>query len=59
MVFLAISLGKVPSIWAPLALAGLWPLRWLLHRVFDRVGYGELLVLLGLGGLLAGDTHSC
>ncbi len=51
--FLALAGGKVPTMWAVL-LVLLIPLRHLLHRVFDRVGHGELLVLFGfllaLGG---------
>ena len=53
VVFLAVSSGKVPSAWA-LALLLLVPIRPVLHRLLDRVGHGELLVLYGfllaLGG---------
>lgn len=53
VVFLAISVGKVPSIWA-LSIVLLLPLRPVLHMILQRVGHGELLVLYGfllaLGG---------
>ncbi|MGI9538088.1 MAG: cation:proton antiporter [Desulfocapsaceae bacterium] len=47
VVFLAISTGKVPSIWA-LALIGLIPLRRVLMRLMTRAGHGELMILYGL-----------
>ena len=47
VVFLAIAVGKWPSVWA-LAVLLLIPLRPLLSAVLDRVGHGELLVLCGL-----------
>jgi len=46
VVFIAISAGKVPSLWA-LLLFGLIPLRPLLLKVLERAGHGELLILLG------------
>ncbi len=53
VIFLAVSVGKVPSLWA-LALFLLIPLRRLLYQLLQRVGHGELLVLYGfllaLGG---------
>ena len=53
VVFLALSAGKMPTVWA-LALLLLIPVRPLLFWVLGRVGHGELLVLygllLGLGG---------
>lgn len=53
VVFLAISTGKWPTIWA-LLIVLLIPLRHLLHQLLQRVGHGELLVLYGfllaLGG---------
>lgn len=53
VVFLAVSAGKIPSLWALLLLL-LIPLRPLLHLLLARVGHGELLVLYGfllaLGG---------
>jgi len=53
VVFLALSAGKVPSIWA-LSLLLLIPLRPALYQLLQRIGHGELLVLFGfllaLGG---------
>lgn len=53
VLFIVASSGKLPSIWA-LLLFALIPLRPLLLRVLDRVGHGELLVLLGWTTPLAG-----
>ncbi|MBF0143939.1 MAG: cation:proton antiporter [Magnetococcales bacterium] len=47
VIFLTVSLGKIPSIWA-LALFGLIFLRPVLGYLFDRVGHGELLPMFGL-----------
>ena len=51
--FLAVSTGKMPSLWA-LLLFLLLPLRPLLHVLLQRIGHDELLVLYGfllaLGG---------
>ena len=44
--FLAISTGKWPSAWA-LLIVLLFPLRPILHKLLQRVGHGELLVLYG------------
>jgi len=44
--FLAVSTGKWPSAWA-LMIVLLIPLRPILHRLLQRVGHGELLVLYG------------
>jgi len=52
--FLVASTGKLPSPWAVLLLALLWPGRWLLWRVLDRTGHGELLVLFGLAVAVGG-----
>ncbi|MFT4712722.1 MAG: putative Kef-type K+ transport protein [Candidatus Azotimanducaceae bacterium] len=53
VVFLAISAGKWPSLWAILVVL-LIPLRVVLQQLLSRVGHGELLVLYGfllaLGG---------
>ncbi len=51
--FLAISAGKVPSIWA-FGLLLLFPMRHLLQRVLDHTGHGELLVLYGIVLALGG-----
>jgi glutathione-regulated potassium-efflux system ancillary protein KefC len=47
VIFLTVSLGKIPSVWA-LALFGLIFLRPVLGYLFDRVGHGELLPMFGL-----------
>ena len=53
VVFIAISAGKTPSLWAFLLLA-LIPLRPFLLKLLERAGHGELLILMGwilpLGG---------
>ncbi|MDJ0738813.1 MAG: cation:proton antiporter [Gammaproteobacteria bacterium] len=53
VIFIAVSAGKMPSVWA-LALLALIPARPLLLALLDRVGHGELLVLLGWATPLAG-----
>ena len=53
VIFIAASAGKVPSVWA-LLLLGLIPLRPLLLLILDKVGHGELLILLGWIMPLAG-----
>ncbi|MFK5913024.1 MAG: cation:proton antiporter [Woeseiaceae bacterium] len=53
VIFLAVSAGKVPSIWA-LLLFLLIPLRPLFHNILQRTGHGELLVLYGLVLALGG-----
>jgi predicted Kef-type K+ transport protein len=47
VLFLALSTGKVPSIWA-LGLFALIPLRPVLMNFMTRVGHGELMMLYGL-----------
>ncbi len=47
VIFLAVSIGKLPSPWA-LALFLLIPARPLFHLLLQRIGHGELLVLYGL-----------
>ena len=53
VVFLAVSVGKIPSLWA-FTIVLLLPLRPVLHVILQRIGHGELLVLYGfllaLGG---------
>lgn len=51
--FLAMSAGKLPSPWALLLLA-LIPLRPLLHKLLEKSGHGELLILFGLCLALGG-----
>ncbi|HEC28483.1 MAG TPA: potassium transporter Kef [Gammaproteobacteria bacterium] len=53
VIFIAASTGKLPSLWAPLLFA-LIPLRPLFHRVLQKTGHGELLVLYGLVLALGG-----
>jgi len=53
VVFIAVSMGKMPSIWA-LSLVALIPLRFLIYKIFDRVGHGELLILFGIMLALVG-----
>jgi len=52
--FIAVSIGKLPSPWA-LALIALIPLRFLLYRILDKVGHGELLILFGITMALVGS----
>lgn len=47
VVFLSLSSGEPPSPWA-LLLFLLIPGRWVLHRIWDRVGHGELQALFGV-----------
>ena len=53
VIFLVFSTAKMPSIWA-LSLVALFPLRRLLHRLLERSGHGELLILFGLSLALGG-----
>ncbi|WP_406608791.1 cation:proton antiporter [Agarivorans sp. JK6] len=46
VVFLAATTGKVPTMYAPLLLL-LLPLRPVLYRLLNRVGHGELQLVLG------------
>jgi len=48
VIFLTVSLGKIPSAWALLVPLALWGLRPLLYRLADRSGHGELLLLFSL-----------
>ena len=54
VVFLAASVGKVPSVWTIGLLVMLVPLRPLLQRMLDRSGRGELQILFGLTLALGG-----
>jgi predicted Kef-type K+ transport protein len=47
VLFLAFSLGKVPTLWSLLLLA-LIPLRGVIGRLLDSAGHGELLLLFGI-----------
>ena len=53
VVFLAVSVGYIPSPWAILLFL-LIPLRPLFHAILDKTGHGELLVLFGIMLALAG-----
>jgi len=53
VIFLAVSVGKIPSWWA-LLLFLLIPLRPLFHHMLQKTGHGELLVLYGLVLALGG-----
>ncbi len=47
VVFMAVAGGQVPSLWA-LTLVLLLPAGWVLHRIWDRIGHGELQALFGV-----------
>ena len=47
VVFLSLSTGEPPSPWA-FALVLLVPGSWLLHRIWDHIGHGELQALFGV-----------
>ena len=53
VVFLAASIGKLPSMWA-LLLFFLIPLRPIFHYLLQKTGHGELLILYGLVLALGG-----
>ena len=53
VIFLAVSLGKLPSPWAFLIIL-LFPLRPLLHYILNKTGHGELMILYGLVLALGG-----
>ncbi|MEN8129715.1 MAG: cation:proton antiporter family protein [Pseudomonadota bacterium] len=53
VIFLAVSTGKLPSLWA-LLLFLLIPLRPLFHHLLQKTGHGELLILYGLVLALGG-----
>ena len=53
VLFLALTTGKMPSVWA-FALLLLFPLRPLLQRLLEKTGHGELLVLFGIALALGG-----
>ncbi len=53
VIFLAASIGKLPSPWA-LLLFLLIPLRPLFHHLLQKTGHGELLILYGLVLALGG-----
>jgi len=53
VIFLAVSTGKIPSLWA-LLLFALIPLKPVLHKMLEKSGHGELQVLFGLTLALGG-----
>lgn len=55
VVFVAASMGKMPSVFAVLLLL-LIPGRHLLYKVLERTGHGELMILFGLVVALGGAT---
>ena len=49
VIFLAVSEGKYPSVWAFLVWALLLPpVKKLIYKLIDHAGHGELLVVSGL-----------
>ena len=53
VIFVAASIGKMPSVWA-LTLVALIPLRHVLGWILSKVGHGELLILFGITLALLG-----
>lgn len=53
VVFIAVSMGTLPSIWA-FALLALLPVRFVLFKLLEQVGHGELLILFGITLALIG-----
>lgn len=47
VIFMSIASGKPPSPWS-FALILLIPASWVLHRIMDAIGHGELLVVFGV-----------
>jgi len=54
VIFLTVSTGKMPELWAIGLLIGLWPARYLLAKLIQMVGHGEILLLLGIVLALGG-----
>lgn len=48
VVFLAVSSGKTPTLWAVAMIGALFLIRPLLIHLMSRLGHGELLMLLGI-----------
>ena len=53
VLFLAVTSGKLPTIWALLLLL-LIPLRYVIQYILEKTGHGELLILFGLVLALGG-----
>lgn len=55
VIFLTFSLGKIPSLWALVLIIFLPVLRYLLKKMLDYCGHGEVLILAGMFmGLVVG-----
>ena len=54
VLFLAISTAKMPSIWALLLIAALYPMRPVLFRLMRQAGHGEMFILFGFVLALGG-----
>ncbi len=54
VLFIAFSSNKVPSAWLLLLIAGLWPMRIILLKLFSKVPHGELSMLFGLSVAIGG-----
>lgn len=55
VLFVTASMGKLPSLWAVLLLL-LIPGRHILHKLLEKTGHGELMILYGLMMALGGAT---
>lgn len=53
VVFLVVATGQIPSIYA-LGLVALIPAKWVLDRIVNQAGHGELLPLVGIALALGG-----
>lgn len=56
VLFLTISSGKIPSLWAIVVLISLIVLRPIFIKIIKRVGHGELLVIAGFIFAMGGAT---
>jgi len=57
VIFITLSTGKIPSLWALALPVALFAIRPLLGFLLDRCGHGELLILFGFAtALVVGDT---
>lgn len=54
VLFLAIATAKMPSMWALLLIAALYPMRPVLFRLMRHAGHGELFILFGFVLALGG-----
>jgi len=58
VIYLTVSTGKLPSVWALLVIALLPIARKIFQLILSRVGHGELMVLLGLFMALIAGAHT-